>query len=286
MKILGELFVDITTLNSNGTNWTFCNRETFMTCLLHIHADTTCPTFDKSIFQNPFAASDITGDLVEVLLLTWIRSGTTKADFWRKLQDQLSESTHWIQTIEKWLKILVKLTRILGKHAYGVDLESIKTESESKRSRMQSSPMKSLLATYGSNPPATTTPESPTSFKTDSLPKSSARGEFGFSMEWNSERCLFVWKNMVCVLGNVNAIAVGRILYFSSFFFLLFPFTDCFKFFIRTRIITQKRSKVLSIFGRCLPKSARTNHSTHRVCRFCLSLPHGCFKQPVCQSRL
>ncbi|CAG8686339.1 4544_t:CDS:10, partial [Ambispora leptoticha] len=50
---------------------------------------------------------------------------STQSDLWQGLSTQMKESTRWSQTIFQWKKTMDRLTKILSKHLYQVDLEAV-----------------------------------------------------------------------------------------------------------------------------------------------------------------
>ncbi|CAG8449369.1 5481_t:CDS:10 [Cetraspora pellucida] len=53
---------------------------------------------------------------------------TQQPDLWRELRNQMSYSTRWSQTISQWAKIMLRLTKIISKHVYNVDLDALELD--------------------------------------------------------------------------------------------------------------------------------------------------------------
>ncbi|GBB96125.1 hypothetical protein RclHR1_02690010 [Rhizophagus clarus] len=73
-------------------------------------------------------ADDLADYLIETLLYAFARSEFQDQDLWNKLAIQMSFSVRWYQTISQWTKIMLRLTKILSKHVYQVDLNQVELQ--------------------------------------------------------------------------------------------------------------------------------------------------------------
>ncbi|RIB08070.1 hypothetical protein C2G38_2045480 [Gigaspora rosea] len=73
-------------------------------------------------------AEELADYLVETVLNAFARSKAQQPDLWRELRNQMSYSTRWSQTISQWAKIMLRLTKIISKHVYNVDLDALELD--------------------------------------------------------------------------------------------------------------------------------------------------------------
>ncbi|CAG8526097.1 24048_t:CDS:10 [Dentiscutata erythropus] len=73
-------------------------------------------------------AEELADYLVETVLNAFARSKAQQPGLWKELRDQMSCSTRWSQTISQWAKIMLRLTKIISKHVYNVDLDALELD--------------------------------------------------------------------------------------------------------------------------------------------------------------
>ncbi|CAG8832695.1 17450_t:CDS:2, partial [Racocetra persica] len=73
-------------------------------------------------------AEELADYLVETILNAFARSKAQQPDLWQELRNQMSDSTRWSQTISQWTKIMLRLTKIISKHVYNVDLDALELD--------------------------------------------------------------------------------------------------------------------------------------------------------------
>ncbi|CAG8473524.1 8582_t:CDS:10 [Paraglomus occultum] len=72
-------------------------------------------------------ADDFVNYLVETIFNAFVRSMSQEGELWQALTFEMSRATRWSQTISQWRKIMIRLTRILSKYLYQVDLDALET---------------------------------------------------------------------------------------------------------------------------------------------------------------
>ncbi|KXS13439.1 hypothetical protein M427DRAFT_366793 [Gonapodya prolifera JEL478] len=202
----------------NEENW-----ETLMTVLLEIEYQIMAQKVEKAAFMGRESLQDeMASLLIETILCVWLRSGTKKQYFWNKLRDQLSKSgtTRWKPTILEWARVMQKLTKLMGVHNFGVDFDN---STSNRRFRTQSAQPGKRQSQSGPRAPALDAPtpsvEQGTTDQDDEKSRASSQEMINESpspkisdfvnlqnWKWTAESVLFSWKNVLCVLGNVNDI--------------------------------------------------------------------------------
>ncbi|KAG9294631.1 hypothetical protein G9A89_008110 [Geosiphon pyriformis] len=99
--------------------------ETLLAFLLEIQQKTINQKEKYGPFPSTYPANEFADYLIETILIAYVRSMSTQSDLWQGLVNQMRESTRWSQTIFQWKKVMDRLTKILSKHLYKVDLEAV-----------------------------------------------------------------------------------------------------------------------------------------------------------------
>ncbi|CAG8562842.1 11696_t:CDS:10 [Ambispora gerdemannii] len=99
--------------------------ESLLVCLLEIQRKTMNQSEKYGPIPSVHLAHELADYLVETILMAFARSMSTQADLWQGLSNQMKESTRWSQTILQWKRTMDRLTKILSKYLYQVDLEAV-----------------------------------------------------------------------------------------------------------------------------------------------------------------
>ncbi|KAK3890821.1 hypothetical protein Pcinc_005247 [Petrolisthes cinctipes] len=108
--------------------------EQLLVVLLHVTSQTLCgrPTTHKEdSLGGRFASA-----LFQTLIVSWIKANLSvsiSGDLWDQLLLTLSSLTHWDELIKEWAKTLDTLTRVLARHVYGLELNSLPLERITER---------------------------------------------------------------------------------------------------------------------------------------------------------
>eukprot|EP00124_Ichthyophonus_hoferi_P002265 Ihof_evm11s147 gene=Ihof_evmTU11s147 len=174
--------------------------------------------------------------LLETLFRTWIRANIkqrrSKA-LWAKLLNTLSHFTKWGEIVAEWKETMIILTRILGYQVYKIDLNALPLElaklgARSKfRDRGPVADLKaeghrnSRLLTSNDNLPSPGAPfddsMKPLDVDVDVNKENLCEQNLAVftvfrnledreKLEWTDSAAMFMWKNMLGILGNINNI--------------------------------------------------------------------------------
>ncbi|XP_050708752.1 ral GTPase-activating protein subunit alpha-2-like isoform X3 [Eriocheir sinensis] len=108
--------------------------EQLLVVLLHVTSQTLCgrPTTHKEdSLGSRFASA-----LFQTLIVSWIKANLNvciSGELWDQLLLTLSSLTHWDELIKEWAKTLDTLTRVLARHVYGLELNSLPLERVNER---------------------------------------------------------------------------------------------------------------------------------------------------------
>ncbi|CAG8560446.1 13285_t:CDS:10 [Funneliformis mosseae] len=99
--------------------------ETLLSSLLDIQERTMNQSEKYAPISTVALANDFADYLVETVLYAFARSKTQQITLWRALTNRMSISLGWSQTISQWAKIMLRMTKILSKNIYNVDLDAV-----------------------------------------------------------------------------------------------------------------------------------------------------------------
>ncbi|KAI8999195.1 hypothetical protein BC832DRAFT_594874 [Gaertneriomyces semiglobifer] len=171
------------------------------------------------VLHNIQKARELATLVFETVLFMWIRSGL-QGEIWISLcQLMQTAANQWPEAVITWKRVMLQLTYLVSRIVYGVDLLSSDTKLHvSPRSRQELA-----LGRAGDDSTDESTSEAKdrtTTVKMEGADNPSripilriqyAQGTPDFSdlsdIDWTEDRALFDWKNMLCILGDVNAIS-------------------------------------------------------------------------------
>ncbi|CAB4411161.1 unnamed protein product [Rhizophagus irregularis] len=102
--------------------------ETLLRSLLDVQRKIMNQSDKYASIPSVMLADDLADYLIETTLYAFTRSEFQDPELWNKLAIQLSFSVRWYQTISQWTKIMLRLTKILSKHVYQVDLNQVELQ--------------------------------------------------------------------------------------------------------------------------------------------------------------
>ncbi|ORZ14187.1 hypothetical protein BCR42DRAFT_393825 [Absidia repens] len=99
-------------------------KETLLQCLLDIHG-WMMETSDRSTrIPVTTLADDFAEYICETLLHAFARARIAHTEFWQDLKKRQISAMGWSETLDQWVKIMHKLTKVLSYKLYKVDYES------------------------------------------------------------------------------------------------------------------------------------------------------------------
>ncbi|KAI8332922.1 hypothetical protein BC941DRAFT_435785 [Chlamydoabsidia padenii] len=112
------------TVTRGGIEMEWESWETLLQCLLDIH-EWMMETSDRSS-RIPVVtlADDFAEYLCETLLHAFARARIAHTEFWQELKKHQIASLGWSETLDQWIKIMHRLTKVLSFKLYKVDYES------------------------------------------------------------------------------------------------------------------------------------------------------------------
>ncbi|CAO3589975.1 unnamed protein product [Absidia cylindrospora] len=112
------------TVTRGGIEMEWESWETLLQCLLDIHG-WMMETPDRST-RIPITtlADDFAEYICETLLHAFARARIAHTEFWQDLKKRQISSMGWPETLDQWVKIMHKLTKVLSYKLYKVDYES------------------------------------------------------------------------------------------------------------------------------------------------------------------
>lgn len=227
--MLLRMFALETYFDLDAASW-----QTLLVSLLEIHKHLVLERSDMyGLFGNQKNGDDLVGTLVDTILVAWVRSGTEDTRLWKALYDQMSSSnsTRYGRTILEWARLMGKLTKALALLSLGVDLDQYAADAEGGPGKRRVFSNVGRPATAPANEQSTASSASADlgdtrstrqrvasgevlSERSSRAPSGNATGQFPRvqdltspqSLNLSSSTALFVWKNMLCILGNPNQI--------------------------------------------------------------------------------
>ncbi|XP_073994212.1 probable Rho GTPase-activating protein CG5521 isoform X1 [Rhodnius prolixus] len=114
--------------------------EQLLIVLLHITSLILSPNPPKK--KEETLGGRLSPAIFQTLIVTWIKANLNvviSRDLWDQFFQVLSSLTQWEELIKEWAKTIETLTRVLGRHVYGVDLTDLPldrlSEQKAKRQR-------------------------------------------------------------------------------------------------------------------------------------------------------
>ncbi|KAK9497959.1 hypothetical protein O3M35_003854 [Rhynocoris fuscipes] len=114
--------------------------EQLLVVLLHVTSVILTPNPPKR--KEETLGGRLAPAIFQTLIVTWIKANLNviiSRDLWDQFFQVLSSLTQWEELIKEWAKTVETLTRVLGRHVYGVDLTDLPldrlSEQKAKRQR-------------------------------------------------------------------------------------------------------------------------------------------------------
>ncbi|PKC73960.1 hypothetical protein RhiirA1_437238 [Rhizophagus irregularis] len=99
--------------------------ETLLSSLLDIQERIMNQSNKYVLISSVTLADDLADYLVETVLYAFARSKVQQPELWRSLTNRMSISLRWSQTVSQWAKIMLRMTKVLSKNIYHVDLDAV-----------------------------------------------------------------------------------------------------------------------------------------------------------------
>ena len=160
-------------------------------------------------------AEEFAALLVETLFGVWIRSETMDRQQWEHLAKVLSACTQWRSVVVEWSKVVLELTELMAQTVFQMDPAIIvATEYARKKSlragTFESGQLQTLLALPTPLGRAMASAMELMNQKTFAQDLASAKNDnflMWVELGWVKENAVFLWKNMLRALGDINAIS-------------------------------------------------------------------------------
>jgi hypothetical protein len=168
-----------------------------------------------AIIADPEAAEDFSQLLAETLFGAWIRSETMVQGNWERLAVVLGTCTRWSLVVDEWCRILMTLTNLMAEVVFKVDAAKPATEEPSKKRQIRNGTFESAqlatLLTMNTPIGRAMAAELSNPMATRSLPATATDRPSDHFLSWSElpwirENVVFLWRNMLRALGDINSI--------------------------------------------------------------------------------
>ncbi|PJF19756.1 hypothetical protein PSACC_00385 [Paramicrosporidium saccamoebae] len=164
-----------------------------------------------AIVSNPDSAEEFSQLLAETLYGTWIRSETVLQAHWERFAIVLNKCTRWSLVVEEWTKTVMTVTGMMSEIVFSVDKKTLEDLSV-KRKQIRNGTFEGsqLLSLLNMNNPIgramSAELANPAHGKAMQTHTSADHFLSWTESAWAKENIVFLWRNMLRALGDINAI--------------------------------------------------------------------------------